>query len=268
MKTAIMGAMPQEVDILLSQMTDIESIMHGNRIYHAGKLNGHDVVLVFSRWGKVAAATTAATLIEKFKINQLIFTGVAGASTPDLNIGDIVISSQLFQHDMKSKFFPDGEIPLTGMILFKADLELARRAHRAASDLLKTQSFCENIMRELTALEVVNPNPKCVSGIIATGDQFIDNPQQLADIMRQQPDTLAVEMEGAAVAQVCHDYRIPFVIVRTISDGANHLSAEQFPVFVEKIACHYSKHIITNMFSDHNKIATVARENNAASLEV
>ena len=105
----------------------------------------------------------------------------------------------------------------------------------------------QKIIDELTALGVNNAKPKCQIGIIATGDQFVDSPQQLKEIMQQQLGTLAVEMEGAAVAQVCYNNKIPFVVVRTISDGANHLSEKQFPAFIEKIAKHYSEHIVTSM---------------------
>ncbi|MFX9061697.1 5'-methylthioadenosine/adenosylhomocysteine nucleosidase, partial [Acinetobacter baumannii] len=84
-------------------MKDVTIVEHGGRKYHVGKINDTDVVLVFSRWGKVASATTATSLITEFKIDHLIFTGVAGASTPDLNIGDIVISEQLYQHDMDAR---------------------------------------------------------------------------------------------------------------------------------------------------------------------
>src|SRR3990167_8956640 len=161
MKIGIMGAMPQEVDSILSHMTDVNSIERGSRTYHVGKINSHDVVLVFSRWGKVAAATTATTLITEFKIDQLIFTGVAGASSSDLNIGDIVVSSQLYQHDMRSKFFPDGEIPLTGITLFKADKSLIAQAQHAGCTLLTQSSSRKKIVEELIALGVTNANPKC-----------------------------------------------------------------------------------------------------------
>src|SRR3989338_2299329 len=141
MKIGIMGAMPQEVDSILSHMTDVQKIEHGSRTYHIGKMNSHDVVLVFSRWGKVASATTATSLITEFKIDQLIFTGVAGASSATLNIGDVVVSSQLYQHDMDARpLMPRHEIPLTGITFFKADAALVKKAHSAAQALLSTLS--------------------------------------------------------------------------------------------------------------------------------
>ena len=100
MKFGIMGAMPEEVDTIRQRMRAVTEVHSGKRSYYQGKIADHDVVLVFSKCGKVAAAATATSLIEKFAIDQLIFTGVAGAVSSDLNIGDIVISTQLYQHDM------------------------------------------------------------------------------------------------------------------------------------------------------------------------
>lgn len=250
MKIGIMGAMPQEVDSILSHMTDVHTVEHGSRTYHVGKMNSHDVVLVFSRWGKVAAATTATSLIAEFKIDQLIFTGVAGASTPDLNIGDIVISSQLYQHDMDARpLMPRHEIPLTNITFFKADTTLMRKAQAATRGLLATLS--QKISAdELSAFNITQP--KCILGTIATGDQFIGDTVRTSAIMAERPETAAVEMEGASVAQVCTDYKIPFVVIRTISDKADHKSAIDFPRFVEKVARHYAEHIVSSILSDPN----------------
>ena len=245
MKLGIMGAMPQEIDSIYSHMTDVTTIKHGGREYHIGKINDHDVVLVFSRWGKVASATTATSLITEFKIDQLIFTGVAGATTPNLNIGDIVISEQLYQHDMDARpLMPRHEVPLTGVTFFKANPALIENA-RAATDGLFS-CLTEKMSSEVLETFKIT-NPKCVVGTIATGDQFISNSRQTDAIMSEKPETIAVEMEGAAVGQVCGDYNIPFVIIRTISDKADHSAAIDFPKFIEEIAKHYSEHIVTNM---------------------
>lgn len=256
MKIGIMGAMPQEVDSILKHMTDVQTIEHGSRTYHIGKMNSHDVVLVFSRWGKVAAATTATSLVTEFKIDQLIFTGVAGASAPTLNIGDIVISSQLYQHDMDARpLMPRHEIPLTGVTFFKADPTLIRKAQAATRGLLVTLS--QKIpAEELAAFNITQP--KCILGTIATGDQFIGDTARTSAIMFEKSETAAVEMEGAAVAQVCADYEIPFVVIRTISDKADHQSSIDFPRFIEKIARHYSEHIVTGILLELNTNQTEA----------
>jgi adenosylhomocysteine nucleosidase len=247
MKIGIMGAMPQEVDSILSHMRNVDVVERGDRKYHVGKIGSHDVVLVFSRWGKVAAATTATSLVGEFRVDQLIFTGVAGASSPNLNIGDIVVSSQLYQHDMDARpLMPRHQIPLTGMTFFKADAALMKNAHAATNGLFSTLS--QRIPSgELAAFGITQP--KCVLGTIATGDQFIGDAERTDAIMTEQPETAAVEMEGAAVAQVCNDYKVPFVVIRTISDKANHASAIDFPRFIENIARHYAEHIVMGMLT-------------------
>lgn len=245
MRIGIMGAMQEEIDSIHSHMTDAMTVEHGGRQYYVGKINNIDVVLVFSRWGKVASATTATSLITEFKINQLIFTGVAGASTPELNIGDVVVSKELYQHDMDARpLMPRHQIPLTGITFFKADPALIANARTATTGLLSSlaQKIASNVLEEFNIT-----SPKCVVGTIATGDQFISNRERTAAIMSAQPETAAVEMEGAAVAQVCSDYSIPFVVIRTISDKADHTSAIDFPRFIAQVARHYSEHVVCTM---------------------
>ena len=246
MITGIMGAMPQEIDSILPHMTEVTSTSsYRGRIYHTGKINEHDIVLVFSRWGKVAAADTVGVLIEKFKIEQLIFTGVAGATASELEIGDIVISDKLFYHDMDTRpLMPRYEVPLTGITFFKADATLVKQAQAATTDLFSSLS-------SMTTPEILTrfniTTPKCVVGTIATGDKFIANKAHTDAIMADMPNTLAVEMEGAAVAQVCTDAGVPFVVIRIISDKADHKSAIDFPAFIDNISRHYSEHIVRNM---------------------
>ncbi len=247
MRIGIMGAMPEEVDILRQQMTDISEVEHGGRKYYLGKLNKTEVVLVFSRWGKVAAAATVTSLITEFRINQLIFTGVAGAVAPDLKIGDIVIGEQYYQHDMDARpLFEKHVVPLTGMTFFKADTVLIKKAEAACKTLLESpvEHIGDGALKEFGINQ-----PKYVIGTIASGDQFIADTKKTQAILSDHPKTAAVEMEGAAVAQVCHDYKIPFVIIRTISDVADHAAHIDFPKFINKIAKHYSENIIRDMFS-------------------
>jgi adenosylhomocysteine nucleosidase len=247
MKIGIMGAMTEEIDSIHSHMNNVTIVEHGGRKYHVGKFHDHDVVLVFSRWGKVASATTATALITEFKIDQLIFTGVAGASNPDLNIGDVVISKQLYQHDMDARpLMPRYQIPLTGITFFKADNALIEKAKAATDNLFS--SLAKKIPADV--LERFNiTKPKYILGTIATGDQFINDSKRTEAIMIDQPETVAVEMEGAAVAQICNDYSIPFVIIRTISDKADHTSIIDFPKFINEVAKHYSEHVIQGMLA-------------------
>lgn len=105
MKIGIMGAMTQEVSLIAESLVNKNLVDLGNRSYHTGQIDEHDIFLVFSRWGKVAATSTATTLITKFEMDLLIFTGVAGAIDAELNVGDIVIANQLLQHDMDARPF-------------------------------------------------------------------------------------------------------------------------------------------------------------------
>lgn len=245
MNIGIMGAMPEEIESLEPHLQEIKIVQRGSRSYCTGKLYAHNVTLVFSRWGKVAAATTATALITEFKIDQLIFTGVAGAASPDLNIGDIVISEQLYQHDMDARpLYPQHEIPLTNTTCFKADKKLIQQALIATDGLLSTliQTIPEAVLK---AFDITSP--KCMLGTIATGDCFVSDNKQLQALLNAKPETTAVEMEGASVAQVCHDYQVPFVVIRTISDKADHSASIDFPKFVRHIAKHYAEHIVLAM---------------------
>lgn len=245
MTIGIMGAMPEEIESIKSLMTEVTSHQLGGRTYHQGKINQLDIVLVFSRWGKVASAITTTTLITHFGIDRLIFTGVAGATSSSLNIGDIVIADKLYQHDMDARpLMPRYEIPLTDTTFFHADNKLVEKAATAANKTLS--QLKEKISSQLlTQFDI--EHPKAVIGTIATGDQFISNNTQTNSIIAEQPETLAVEMEGAAVAQVCQEHTIPFTIIRTISDKADHSSAIDFPLFISTIAREYSKQLINEL---------------------
>lgn len=247
MKIGILGAMPHEVDIIREQMTMVKMKTLGNREYYCGKINNIDAVVVFSRCGKVAAAATAAALITDMQVTHIIFTGVAGAVSSELNIGDIVISQKLYQHDMDaSPLFPRYEIPLMAMTDFHADADLIRKAKVACDRLLQ----CPTAAVSREALKEFGIHaPKVMFGTITSGDQFIANSEQTKEIIRNRPDTLAVEMEGAAVAQVCLDYQIPFVVIRTISDLANHESHIDFPRFIDNVTSHYAETIIRYVFA-------------------
>ena len=246
-KIGIMGAMPEEIHLLKSKFDSIFSEIIAEREYLQGKIDGIETVLVFSRWGKVAAASTVTTLIAKYNITHLIFTGAAGAISSELNIGDIVISSELYQHDMDARpLCKQHEIPLTNIIFFKADQHLIKNAYHSAVNFTKNLHI---FFQEKTKLEKFSiQNPKTVIGKIATGDQFINSIDKTLKIQQDIPDTLAVEMEGAAIGQICHEHNIPFVVVRTISDKADHTSHIDFSAFVKEIMAKYSEGIVSEMY--------------------
>lgn len=246
MKVGIMGAMPEEIFLLKSELIEPLTETIGGREFHSGQLYGIPTVLVFSRWGKVASTITASILIQKYKIDCLIFVGVAGATAPHLNIGDIVISNQLYQHDMDARpLFNKFQIPLTDTIFFEADLRLIAYAKNSAEQFV---DHIENFISFPTRQDFSIVNPTVLVGKIASGDQFISDSVKTNALLTEMPDILAVEMEGAAVAQVCSEYHIPFVVIRVISDKANHQSSIDFQKFISEVASSYSKGIIQNLY--------------------
>ncbi len=237
MKIGILGAMDEEINLLGKQMTNCTLEERGKREYINGQLFGHDVCLVFSRWGKVAASSTATTLIERYGVDQLIFTGVAGGVDPSLNIGDIVIADTLIQHDMDVSFLPqmkEFEIPLLGRADFPVGKKEVQKAVAAA------ESWLQDNLREEVAPETLEEfgidMPKVVCGTIASGDQFISSDEKVQYLREKIPNLRCVEMEGAAVAQVAYEYDIPCLVLRTVSDKANDDAVIDFPRFITSVA--------------------------------
>jgi adenosylhomocysteine nucleosidase len=240
---AIMSATHEELAAIVRSLADASTQEFGQRHYHRGKLAGTEVVAVFSRWGKVAAAATAAQLISSFAVTRIIFSGVAGAVSPDLAIGDVVVGSALLQHDMDARpLYPRYEVPLLGKARFASDGALRAQLSAAAHAFLDRDLRSALPAAELSHFRI--RAPKVIEGLIASGDKFFASAEDLALLRRQLPDAACVEMEGAAVAQVCAEYAIPFGIVRTISDSADENSAHDFPRFSREIAGRYSLGVI------------------------
>jgi len=244
----IMGAMPEEIDgVILLLENPIESTI-GKRTYVSGTINDIATVVVFSRWGKVAAAATVSTLIHKFNITHLLFTGVAGAVHPDLNIGDIVIAKRLVQHDMDARpLMERHEIPLLGKTFFDSDAMLLDVTSTAVSEIIARNVLHERIGEsELRHFSIADP--KMILGDIGSGDQFFAQHEQKENLHSRLPTILCVEMEGAAVAQVCYENDMPFSIIRTISDTADDNSHIDFPAFITNIASKYAVEIISTIY--------------------
>ena len=231
----ILSAMREEMNALLDQLHDVTKINKGKRTYYSGVLYGKKVVLVFSRWGKVAAAATTTQLINDYEIDEVIFTGVAGAIHSDLNIGDIVIGRNLYQHDMNaSPLFKKFEIPIIKKIFIESNIN---------SRLIASTSFFLDHYSEYIDNYLANSfeisTPKVVHGDIASGDQFISTKEKVERLNKEIPTAICVEMEGAAVAQVCYEYDVPFSIIRIISDKADDNSSIDFLLFANKVASQY-----------------------------
>jgi len=242
----IISALHEEQAGLITQMRDAKTITRGKRDYVQGNLWGIDCICVLSRLGKVASSATAAMLIERFDVSHLLFTGVAGSADPKIRVGAIVIATELVQHDMDTRpLFPRFEIPLTGLSRFPSDTKINRYLLEAATSFLE-----QDLLTEISEENRLNFNlrqPRIHQGLIASGDEFIASVTRLQELKVDFPDLLAVEMEGAAVAQVCHEFGIPFSVIRTISDNANEDSAVDFLSFTHQVASVYAFHTMRRL---------------------
>ncbi|OZU89893.1 5'-methylthioadenosine/S-adenosylhomocysteine nucleosidase [Virgibacillus indicus] len=215
MTIGIIGAMDEEIALLLENITEKEKITVANCLFVKGKLYDKEVVLLKSGIGKVNAAMGAAIMHEKFNPTHVINTGSAGGFSKNLEIGDIVISTQVVHHDVDVTAFnyAYGQVP--GMpAMYPADSDLVLKAAEAVKKL--------SINYE--------------EGLIATGDSFMEEPDHTAFVQNKFPAMIAAEMEAAAIAQVCYQYNTPFVIIRALSDIAGKKSSISFDAFLEKAA--------------------------------
>ncbi|HXE16026.1 MAG TPA: 5'-methylthioadenosine/adenosylhomocysteine nucleosidase [Stellaceae bacterium] len=250
MTVGILGAMPQEIARLESAIEAPRRVTRGMRDYMTGRIGAHDVVLVFSRWGKVAAASTVTTLIEAFGVDRILFTGVAGAIAGDLAVGDVVIASELIQHDMDVSAVVDlklarFEIPLLHRSSFPADPALLAAALAAAESYLGGALRRDVGAGELHEFGIVRPRVR--AGLIVSGDQFIADAARAAGLRSLLPAAQCVEMEGAAVAQVCYEHNVPMALVRVVSDKADHAAPVDFLRFIDRVASHFTSGIVLEM---------------------
>lgn len=209
----IIGAMDEEVEILKSMLDITETVTEAGMTFYKGMLHNREIVLARSGIGKVNAAVCAQLMITLFKIDYLINSGVAGTLHPDINQGDIVISTDAVQHDVDTTVFGDplGAIPRLGVTFFEADKALMNLAEKAAKSL------------NFEGVSIFR-------GRVASGDQFVAG-GELKDRIQSNFAPSAVEMEGASIAHVAYLNAVPYVIIRAISDkadGSADLSYEEF----------------------------------------
>ncbi|MDR3346435.1 MAG: 5'-methylthioadenosine/adenosylhomocysteine nucleosidase [Campylobacteraceae bacterium] len=211
MKIAIMGAMVEEITPLLQRFGTYETREFANNKFYTLKYKNLDVVVAYSKIGKVNAALTASILINKFGAQKLLFSGVAGAVSDELHIGELIAASGLVQHDLDITAFghPHGFVP-EGKVLIKSDERLLSIAKDTANSL------------GLSLKE----------GVIATGDQFICEASK-KEWIKKTFDASAIEMEGAGVAFVCDALGVPFFILRAISDAADAKAGFDFDEFLQ-----------------------------------
>ena len=246
---ALLSAMPDEITAVVESLGKVSTQTLGRRQYQVGSFRGEQLVAVFSGWGKVAAAATATQLITTFGATRMVFTGVAGAVQDGLAIGDVVIGTELIQHDMDaSPIFPRYEVPLLGRALLGTDSGLRARLRAAAEGFLREdlRRSVSQSSRDWFHIE----SPRVIEGVIASGDQFIDSAAEIAALRHSLPQVTCVEMEGAAVAQVCEEYAVPFGVVRTISDAADENAPHDFARFAREVAGQYSFGILSHFLRE------------------
>lgn len=246
-RTAIVSALHDELASVLALMPDEHKQVVGGREFWVGHLHGQDVVAVLSGIGKVAAATTATLLIERFGVKRIVFTGVAGGLGADVQVGDVVLARSFLQHDMDaSPLFPRHEVPGYGRARFEADVPWTDALELACDRMLHT------LPQQLGADTVAAfglQTPRLHQGLLISGDRFVATTAESAALQRELPDALAVEMEGAAFAQVCHDFGVSLAVVRTISDRADDTAHVDFPRFLHEVASRYSGAVIEALFN-------------------
>ena len=227
MKIGIIGAMKEEVAQLKVEMTNVNITSKASMDFYEGILGNKEVIVVQSGIGKVNAGICTQILVDMFAIDCVINTGIAGSLRPEINIGDVVISSDALQHDVDATEFgyPLGQIPRLDTLSFEADEKLAKQA--------------------IASCEEVNKDINVFSGRVVSGDQFIADSDTKQKIISNF-DGYCTEMEGAAIAQTAHLNQLPFVIIRAISDKADDSAQMDYPTF-EKRAIENSVRLVKDM---------------------
>jgi len=235
---AILSALLDEQRGLLEELAHPRKVKRAGRTFWCGQWHGHEVVLALTKVGKVAAATTTTAVIEAFQAQRVVFTGVAGGLGTGVKVGDVVVAREFIHHDLDSSpLFSRYEIPLYGRASLPCDEGLTALLLEATHTGLAGVGDHFHHDKLLMA-------PQVHTGLIASGDQFVSSAdvaiRMLTDMQAFGFAPLAVEMEGAAVAQVCRDYGVPFAAVRTISDRADATAHVDFSAFVQKVASPYA----------------------------
>jgi adenosylhomocysteine nucleosidase len=246
--TAVIGAMPEEIAAYDGIIESRKEVNVGGIHFIKGNIKKRNVVFVVSGVGKVNAAMTCTILLQHFKPSRVLFTGVAGGISQDIHIGDIVIADSVVQHDFGT-LTNDSSIKYWGAqnpidqsrnpVFFKADSLLLRTAKLQSSNIILTPIVINQSSRF----------PAIKNGIIATGDQFISSLQKKLEL-KKTLNAQAVEMEGGAVAQVCYQQKVPFLIIRSISDLAGSDAEVNFNEFVKtasKNAAQFVQRIIESL---------------------
>lgn len=227
----LIGAMAEEISLFKDNMEILETSEYTGMSYTVGVLEGQKFVLLQSGIGKVNATIGTQVMIDRFDIDRIIFTGLAGAMVPNLSPGDIVISNYVVQYDFDLTPFGrrHGELPNVGRMI-EADPNLVKLACYGFDDIFKH----------------VKDAPRLMVGTIVSGDRFVSDERQIEWLQREF-GAVAIEMEGAAVGYTCHVNKVPFVIARTISDSASSDAKNEFEKYLSQASKH-SFQIVSSIF--------------------
>ncbi|MFD0869775.1 5'-methylthioadenosine/S-adenosylhomocysteine nucleosidase [Chlamydia abortus] len=227
-KLGLIGAMEEEIERFHGGMENVVTEERAGIRFASGQFAGMPVVVCKSGVGKVNAAVCTQILIDRYEVDAVVFTGVAGAVNPALNIGDIVVSTECIQHDVDvtALGFERGIIPYQDNSIYQADEKLRQLALDCANELFPGRT---------------------VSGRILSGDQFIAD-RSLVRELHETMDGACTEMEGASVAQVCEMNKIPFVVIRSMSDKADGSAHVNFTEFT-RLAADHSYQIVEKLVS-------------------
>ena len=255
MKIGLIGAIPDEIHLFESFLTGKEKKTVGNSELTIGRLNKHVVVVGFSRPGKVSAANMASILIHVMKVDFIIFVGIAGGTDSKLSVGDVVVANELIQYDInsnKSNPYKKFEIPFLNIDRIKSDPQYVTLAQKIISNYLERELLHDKKLQ--SQLKELKLNiPKVTPGLVGTADQFVCDREQIKLLKQELPDLKCVEMEGAAIAQICHCHNVPFWVIRVISDNADENAQCDFQTFISKLGKHLmrniAKEVINSLFS-------------------
>ncbi|MCC6952454.1 MAG: 5'-methylthioadenosine/adenosylhomocysteine nucleosidase [Phycisphaerales bacterium] len=244
----VLAAMDAELRSLLEHL---ESAAPGEGTPPAalGTLGVHPVAVALTGIGKVAAASCAATLIERYRPRAVLFAGLAGSLSPGLRIGDIIVASRFIQHDLDaSPLFPRFQVPLTGLAWFMADPAWSERLRAAAA-----RAVADLDPDARAALEAIGVGtPEVRPGDVATGDVFVSSAPARERVRSLVPEADCVEMEGAAIAQVCHARGVPFAACRVISDSADESAPADFEAFVTRVESRLTAAVLLGALSERS----------------
>lgn len=230
MTLGIIAAMSEELEILLKDMNLSEKRTMASMEFNKGTLWGKEVVAVVCGIGKVNAAVCAQVLSSVFKVDKIVNVGVAGGIGKDIYPGDVVIATDLVEHDMDTTVFGDpyGQVPRMDTFDFKCDEELIKLANKVCEKVGGFNTF---------------------SGRIVSGDQFVSSIEKI-QWLEKEFNAISCEMEGASIAHVCYLNHIPFVVIRSISDNANngaHMDFEKFTPIAVKNSTAILKEMVLSM---------------------